>query len=534
MHYSASSIATYLDCPAKWAYIYRDGIRGPAQESARYGSFLHNVLQARRDWEMWPRSAEYEDENGLKGQREVTERDLAILTEAEDKWGPYHAAGHLAEGKFTFQGRHSWVGYRDLRGPGAVEDYKTTSDLKWAMREVPPPGQPRVEGVRYIDEDPQALLYAHTVAVEDQVPEVALDWIYMKTRLPNGSKSVKLRVSSEQAARGFEALEAVADLCEATTTSKDAPRNESACDKYGGCPFRGPGYCNISPFRGRIPDMSAAAEMFARIASGRQAAGLPTSPTPPAPVAVPELPAHAPAPVAVPELTVTGPHPGEAPLAWAHRCGLTVQDEDSAVRAAKMFGYSFVAPSQAVAQAVNPPPVHTLMGTIAQPIVTAELPSLPTLPAPLSPAVEVPKRRGRPPGSRNATPPAAPSTPPASLPSTALASAPAPRSAPTPGVEEGLSIGTLYIGCRPLRSAEVVEFDRVVAHARVEMARGGLADWRLVEYGKGKAHLLEHAVSYLSALGAIDLVVDSRSDEAQVCLPHLRAAAEEVVQAVAA
>lgn len=107
----------------------------------------------------------------------------------------------------------------------------------------------------------------------------------------------------------------------------------------------------------------------------------------------------------------------------------------------------------------------------------------------------------------------------------------APRTSPT---SEGLNIRTLYIGCLPVRAGGVVHFDLAVAHARVQLAKQGLADYRLAEYGKGKAYLLEHVISYLAKeCAGQDVFVAHGGDEATVCLPHLRAAAREVVQNVA-
>lgn len=518
LHHSATSIETYLACPMKWARIYRDGIRMPQTEAQKRGTRLHDVLQY---------IVEHDGNYPLPTHpacQDLTQADVDILEEARPLWQRFVGDPNVrCEGKFDFQTtRHTWTGRKDVVVlPAEVNDYKTTADIdQWAKTEED------------LKTDPQALLYAEEhFRKHPELDALDLVWIYMQTKGQNKSETRHLKVLREDAARGFAALEHIADLCEGTPDSATAPQNQSRCDDFRGCQFKGANYCNISPFS-RKPDMSAAEDLFKMMASGRAAAGVPPVVVPPSSLVPAEVANAAPPPLKTATSEV-------------------------------VFNESW---SQAphTPQAINPPAppvaiapvVHVGSGTAAMPG-----PNTPPAPPPMPEAV---RRRTKDEIARNLTPEeaakerAAKATPPAAAPALATlrervtgvptpppappAAPPTPLAAPavtTPATlaKESaveLRIRTLYINCRPV-GRPLTEFDIYVALARKQLAAGGLADYRLGEFGKGQAYFLESVIGMLARGPAEqDVFIDTTTPEGRLCVAHLRAAAADVVQAVAA
>jgi hypothetical protein len=129
---------------------------------------------------------------------------------------------------------HKYYGLIDLRTPTHVYDHKTTSDLKWAKKDL--------------ETDVQAILYATTYLVDyPEAPGVFVQWTYGQTRGTRKSLPVRQYLPREIVALAFEETERVADEMDATKTvpSLQVPYNATACRAYNTlCPFAS--HCNLT------------------------------------------------------------------------------------------------------------------------------------------------------------------------------------------------------------------------------------------------------------------------------------------------
>lgn len=87
---------------------------------------------------------------------------------------------------------------------------------------------------------------------------------------------------------------------------------------------------------------------------------------------------------------------------------------------------------------------------------------------------------------------------------------------------------TLYVDCVPIGKAARFA-SKLIAEAQERLAKeNGVADYRLVDYGKGTPYFVAHVMAQVD--GSTDLVLDSRTPEGAVLLEPLSAKASVIVR----
>lgn len=292
--FSASQIKSWMSCQRLFGWTYLAGIRGAPSASQSLGSEVHARI-----------------ENHLKtGEPIDLTDDVGAVIETGLDMIPPLDRNQKIEAEFVHQGRHKWLGYKDLEWGPNVWDWKTTKNIKYALTE---------EQLAY---DPQAVLYA----VSNGNPSVFLNWCYFPTDKKTAKgKKVHLKVTYEHAQKCFEELERIADS--AFEVAKGAkgldgealrdyvlslPYNVHQCEAYGGCPHRG--LCNLSPderFRASMTQANGKVNhhmsLFDRLQKQNQKEDAKPAEPPAAPVAINPPEATAPPAPVVPEPAPTEP-----------------------------------------------------------------------------------------------------------------------------------------------------------------------------------------------------------------------------------
>jgi hypothetical protein len=269
---SASQIGTFEACSRKWALSRVLGSRSNA--AAAKGSAVHSVLEA------WLGEGKAPDAG--------TEIGRIAMTGIEHL--PRPGAG-IVEDAFTLaRGGYVLRGRKDLRVPDhrrpAVYDHKTTSGLQWA------------KSAEDLAVDVQATIYAaHELAEFPGAEAVDLHWIYYTTRAPFRSRKVSLAVLPSHVAERMDAIDATAERIAAVAhlAPEFHPPTPSACEAFGGCPYREE--CNVTPTERMQAIMSQATlaeKLRAKLAAKAEPAPPPAAQAPaPAPVAPVQAPAPA-------------------------------------------------------------------------------------------------------------------------------------------------------------------------------------------------------------------------------------------------
>lgn len=124
--------------------------------------------------------------------------------------------------------------------PGGVPyvgDFKTTSDLKWALSKED------------LSSDVQAMLYATNAIYETRAKAVDVSWMYFQTRGARKTKRTYLRVVADHVAEQFGQINETAlemkRIREGKPDPLQLPPNPEQCSAYGGCPHQKD--CRLSP-----------------------------------------------------------------------------------------------------------------------------------------------------------------------------------------------------------------------------------------------------------------------------------------------
>ena len=231
---SPSQIDQWRTCNRKWAWRYLAKIQAPKHPSAQVGTRVHSILE---DYLR----------HGTAPDREET------LTIGDRRYWPGQIASailrHLprpgtveVERGFSIQleGIHyrgfiDWLGRED--GIPVIGDHKTTASLRYAKTP------------QDLKENEQAIIYGAFGLDHFGSDKVRLQWTYGQTKGKTSSRAVCLDLREDQINRGFESviLPASRDILAAyreRPDPKSLPPNTSACDMYGGCPYKG--NCNLT------------------------------------------------------------------------------------------------------------------------------------------------------------------------------------------------------------------------------------------------------------------------------------------------
>ncbi len=264
-HGSASQIDTYRDCHRKWAFRYIDGAVGEVNRFAEWGTVLHKRLQ------VYSNTGDLGDTN---------DDDFKIILPAIEHIPPPKTGA--AEPPFTLETEHGpLIGFIDLtdfvddQNRPVNVDYKTTSNLKWALTE---------EELR---SNVQSVLYAVRTLEKYQTDECVNRWIYLQRSADRPkAKKVEVVMNLAEVAKHWDGVledfGKMKQLRESGVTAKDVAYNALACDKYGGCPFKS--ICGLSPMerlRSLTNMQSMKEKMAAKKVAGTAAPAATTAPVAP-------------------------------------------------------------------------------------------------------------------------------------------------------------------------------------------------------------------------------------------------------------
>lgn len=369
---SASQVVDYRDCPRKWGFRKLDRVKGRKNRFASRGDDVHAVLE---DW--------------LRDGEPIPNTDAGKIARAGLKFLPSPRTGDV-EQEFRFETIALFTGKKDWRRrkdhTARVLDHKSTSGFEW------------VKVAEDLREDPQAGMYGYHEMVEanhDLDLTIELDWVYYlaNPKRPRALK-VSLRVIPEGAPepsrpddvrpehygvmrhselrdRFIDTEKTALVMLEHHAAGRHAMDLEyklSACEKYGGCPYRGdPCKLKLSQqMRGHMEQEQnrMAQRMRDALAKRRAEKGAPTpsdgAKAPPAPPAASQASPEAKAAAAAPTVSTTPAASTKMPTA---------------------------AQAQAAPPAVNPPnldsvvsdamPIETLTALVASRVASAVASRLP-------------------------------------------------------------------------------------------------------------------------------------------------------------
>lgn len=223
---SPSQIATYRDCPRKWAFSRI--LPGRSNKFAELGTRVHTALE---NWLIGGTLLDTRTEEGLIASSGIEHLPKPGVCSVESDF-----AFETAAARYT--GRRDMRWSEILRAPhGAayvhvIGDHKTTTNLAWAKTP------------QDLATDAQGVLYAASVYREpdvDQDDDVELRWVYYTTRRPYKSKRVSLIVTYEETQERMIAIDNTAIEIGSWGEKPDPhtlPVQVAACDKYGGCPYQ--------------------------------------------------------------------------------------------------------------------------------------------------------------------------------------------------------------------------------------------------------------------------------------------------------
>jgi hypothetical protein len=236
-HASASQIERFRRCNRKWWWKYVAGISEPTDPAAALGKTVHDVA------EHWLRDESLDDLDQravrifLPGRPFLPEPPIDPddveqwigLPDICEPFGDNPDGQALDTPVIPLVGRVDLIEKRD--GLTCITDHKTTSNKYYARSE------------EQLKTNIQAVVYGK--AVFEALPSelvVRFRHVYYLTRGPARSWEVGVNLHRAHVDKHFggivETLREMRDVQRETEAAK-APHNPTACDDYGGCPFRG-------------------------------------------------------------------------------------------------------------------------------------------------------------------------------------------------------------------------------------------------------------------------------------------------------
>ena len=219
-HVSASQIKTYKDCPRKWYFQKIVGLPTPSTASTDLGKEVHSVIEA------WLRDG-IEIPNSPIG--EIAKAGLPLLPPRTEDLSIELA---LHEDLPIKTSPVDIVGYIDVIHKNGDEitiiDHKTTSSKKYTKKSVE------------LSYDIQLNIYARAVFENYEIDSVSVSHVYYGTKEPFWASSSSCKISRQENQAIFDDIVKTIDKMkeDAKKEIDHVERDESACFKYGGCPFR--------------------------------------------------------------------------------------------------------------------------------------------------------------------------------------------------------------------------------------------------------------------------------------------------------
>lgn len=276
-------------CPRKWAWNKIDGLQSPPNKYAEMGTQVHSHL------ETW-----------LKHRKLPAIGEAAVVANAMIPHLPPPQAVEPHDIEREFQWRFQEVAFRgfiDLihfdsskQVPVTIYDHKTTSDLQWAKT------------AEDLGVDVQATLYARVLMDQTSTDVVQLQWTYATRKARPQVLPVRRLITRDEilprVSQTVASAREMQSILNAGCTAIEVPYDASACDAFGGCPFRP--NCNLTTqqkFQSAMTQENQKNSFLQRL----QARKAGTSGAAPATFAV--NPPEAAAPVAPPMPTYVAPEP---------------------------------------------------------------------------------------------------------------------------------------------------------------------------------------------------------------------------------
>lgn len=272
--YSASQIDTFRDCKRKWALDKIDKVPRGQNKYAALGSAIHDVLENYLKTGEWPMPGEVLAE--IEG-REYFGDELAAIALPGVPYLPEPGVADV-EGQFLMDlpGLGVMIGYIDAEfvedGVPVNIDHKTTSDLRWAMTE------------EQLKENTQSVIYAVHTLEKHGVDVIKNRWVYYQ-RNPKRTraKEVEAEMHLTEVAKHWEGVleyvQEMKQLRDSGVKGAEVEYNAGACDKYGGCPYKGTA-CSLTGME-RLRSFAMNQAMKDRIKNRKQ--GKADAPPPPPP-----------------------------------------------------------------------------------------------------------------------------------------------------------------------------------------------------------------------------------------------------------
>jgi PD-(D/E)XK nuclease superfamily len=480
--FSASQITTFNECKRKWAWDRIAKIPRATHPSAAKGTRCHSQWERYLTTGETPRHAL--DDGSLDETGAIAEVSLDDLPQ------PFRTPGLEVEQKFAFSSPRTGYIYRgfiDFRYPlrdgwALVGDHKTTSNLAYAKTPED------------LLTDPQAIIYAVETMAYYKVPNVRLHWNYVSTKRPYRSLPVYQEMSSPHAVAAFLGIEETAGIMAGILDTVGADDilslepNLSACNSYGGCPYRFK--CNLSP-------MDTARASFAMLRTDPTLEGTAMSTTPTAMSRLELMRAR---------MAGLVPSSTPAPAIVGTKFGPAVQEDLPATAVADPPSAPVVAPLVKAGQ-INPPE--------QSPVQTAEQ---------LHDNEQKAKRTRRTKVEMEAARAAEAKVINQDF-KEAVAEVQA--SPPTPAVPV---LPILFVDCLPTKGVPYVDVSGLTAEAnKAVCAKMEVGDYRYVDY-KGSAMMVEAALALVQGTPGNCIRMDSDTPEGKALLNPLSALATVVVR----
>jgi hypothetical protein len=483
---SASQISTFRDCQRKWALKHLAKLETPQNPYAALGSYIHERLEEYLTEGKLPTSS------SALALELVTPKGLKVYSHAEILDIMLPGLVHLpapgvadVERGFTLDlgDRGDLVGYIDFlvhTDHLRVGDHKTTSNMNFALTD---------ETIRA---DVQNTIYA--VAALELYPdfaEVDSTWVYYSTN-PRRPKSTIAKCTSDEKTLAapwegvLHTIDEMNAVAESGTDPKEVAATITACDKYGGCPFRGDP-CKLSASE-RMKGMRMQQTLKMKAAGAEQAVNPPEGAQATQPTVAQAVAAAKPM-SALDRLKARKAAEAQAaaPVQAAVQAPVEVPVAVQATLESRVFPQVAPAPQSLVDSATQPtpPPVEP----------KPEPPPTPTV------------KRGRPAKAKTKV---------------------EPTIADVAAQPKGF---TLYVNCSPTGDEPVQYFHDIAAQAieRIRVSHG--AHYRLVEglFG-GAPALLSEAVGNLIEDQYYDIVLDLSTQEAKDAYLVLASKASRIVR----
>lgn len=174
-------------------------------------------------------------ENYLMGNQIDYETEAGQIASAGLPYLPQHVEKNNIEKQILFsENNHIFNGYVDFLQQldnitWLIGDHKTCSTLSSAL------------SPEDLKKNTQANIYAQWCFKEKKADVVKLKWIYYRTKSTPQAKLVEIDLTKEEATENFKPIlktvSEIKKIVESKAKSKDLERNESACFKYGRCPY---------------------------------------------------------------------------------------------------------------------------------------------------------------------------------------------------------------------------------------------------------------------------------------------------------